>query len=186
MSPITQKTEIQKVIILGLDNSGKTCILVSLKDDTNLLSYFSLKPTKSINIERFNLENNIEMAIWDFGGQEHYREEYLKDFSKYADGVDKAIYVIDVQDIERYDLALKYLEEIINCLQEENIILEISIFLHKYDPNISKKEKFRNIDQLVKEKIIKQIKEIFPPEYKFKVFKSSIYTVFDKELVDIE
>jgi len=42
-----------KILIMGLDNSGKTSILMSLRENTNLLSYFSLKPTKGLSVEEF-------------------------------------------------------------------------------------------------------------------------------------
>ena len=54
-----------------------------------------------------------EYNIWDFGGQEGYRKEYLDNFEKYLTGANKIIYVIDVQDSTRYDLALEYMENVI-------------------------------------------------------------------------
>ncbi|MHA1130339.1 MAG: ADP-ribosylation factor-like protein [Candidatus Helarchaeota archaeon] len=56
-----------KIVIMGLDNSGKTSIVLSLSKDTNLLSYFSLKPTQGINISTLE-ENGLRFVIWDFGG----------------------------------------------------------------------------------------------------------------------
>lgn len=176
------KLVLQKIIILGLDNSGKTCILVSLKEDTNLLSYFSLKPTKGVHIERFDCDE-VNMAIWDFGGQNKYREDYLREFSKYLDGVDKAIYVIDVQDRERYELALDYLKEIIEKIIAEKLKVDFSVFLHKYDPNLKKQEEFKDIDEIVKKELIEKIRALFPSDYNHKIFRTSIYTVFDKELI---
>ena len=46
-----------KILIMGLDNSGKTSILLSLRKDTNLLSYCALKPTLGIDIKKFDTED---------------------------------------------------------------------------------------------------------------------------------
>jgi len=127
-----------KILILGLDNSGKTTILLSLKEDTNLLSYLSLKPTRGVNIEQFK-EPNLSIYVWDFGGQKEYRSDYITNFTKYIKEVDEILYIIDIQDHRRYDEALKYLEEIIFSIEQEQNGIELSIFLHKYDPYLKNK-----------------------------------------------
>ncbi|MHA1766289.1 MAG: ADP-ribosylation factor-like protein [Promethearchaeota archaeon] len=166
-----------KFLLFGLDNSGKTSILLSLTRNTNLLSYVSLKPTREINIVNFEAGNKI-INLWDFGGQEKYRNKYLQDLSEYLYNVDKIIFVIDVQDTERYDLALDYLTQILNFLKKSDEIFEFSIFLHKHDPNLETLEKFKDgkyIDELTE-----KIKRIIPSEFSCGVFKTSIYTVFTK------
>ena len=55
-------------------------------------------PTK--NIERTTLvEKNV--VVWDFGGQETYRNEYLADPESYLSSISYAFYVVDVQDYYR-------------------------------------------------------------------------------------
>lgn len=180
-APFTDQ-KITKVLLLGLDNSGKTSILLSLKEDSNLLSFFSLKPTKGLKIE--NIEGQeINMSIWDFGGQEQYRDGYLDKFDKYVQGVTKMIFVIDVQDIARYDLALKYLSDIIHILTVIDKKIDFSIFFHKYDPNLKKNDKFKKIDEIMKNKLIDRVKKIIPSSFNYNMFKTSIYTVFDKTLI---
>ena len=48
----TTHLEQEKILVLGLDNSGKTSIVLALKGNENLLSYYSLKPTKGIQINK--------------------------------------------------------------------------------------------------------------------------------------
>ena len=96
-----------KILVMGLDNSGKTSIILSLKKDTNLLSYYSLQPTQGLNITNIE-DQGVTYNIWDFGGQEQYRQDYLINFEKHIQGVNRVIYVIDVQDSERYEIALQY------------------------------------------------------------------------------
>ncbi len=178
-SQVTQKPK--KILLLGLDNSGKTSILLSLKEDINIMSFYALKPTKGVNIEDIEFQNTT-ISIWDFGGQEQYREEYLRDFNKYAVKANKIIFVIDVQNRARYDLALNYLNDIVNLLEKEDIYIDISIFLHKYDPNLTKKKEFKDIDKIVNFEMIKNIKQIISSKFNYDIFKTTIYTVFEKYL----
>ncbi len=181
MSNTTIKEKASKIIVMGIDNSGKSSILLSLREDTNLMSYLSLYPTKGIDIQTFGT-NESEISCWDFSGQEQYRKSHLKNLNKYLESANKIIFVIDVQDIERYDLALKYLENVINKLKQENIQIEFSIFLHKYDPNISKQEKFKDISKKINLELINKIESIMPNEINYNIFKTTIYTVFEKTL----
>lgn len=174
-----------KILIMGLDNSGKTSILISLSKDSNILSYCSIKPTIGINVNTIDTEG-LMMSVWDFGGQEKFRNEYLQNFKNYFEGTNKIIFVIDVQDIKRYTLALDYFEKILNLLKNSENHVELSIFLHKYDPNLDFKEEFKEIDSIVESRLINKLVEIIPSEFDYNLFKTSIYTVFDKCLIQIK
>lgn len=166
----------KKILIMGLDNSGKTSILLCLKGIKNLLSFYSIKPTKGADVINFKISDS-NYNIWDFGGQEAFREEYLENFDQYITGTDKIIYVIDIQDIERYNLALDYMEEVIKRLHKDNVI-DLSIFLHKFDPDLPQYNK--NINENSVKDIINLIKEKIPPNFNYSIHKTSIYTIFEK------
>jgi len=173
--------KIKKVLIMGLDNSGKTSIVLCLKGIKNLLSFYSLNPTKGISINKFRaLDSNFN--IWDFGGQEQFRGDYLKNFNKHIIGTKKIIYVIDVQDIERYDTSLEYLKNITILIMKEKNNIEFSIFLHKFDPDIEITNKEINKEVLLN--LINRIKDSIPSDLNFTIHKSSIYTVFQKSSID--
>lgn len=174
----------KKIIIMGLDNSGKTSILLSLKEDTNLLSYFSIHPTLGVNIEEFEVDDSI-MTIWEFGGQKKYREEYIKNkhYLNYFNEIDNIIYVMDVQDMGRYDESLIYLEKVIDFLDQNEIKVDLCIFFHKFDPNLTKKDKFRDIDKIVLTRLLSKIKDKIPENINCKFFKTTIYTIFEKFLI---
>lgn len=177
-----KKEPYKKILLMGLDNSGKTTILLCLRENTNLLSYLSLKPTKGLNIENFDKPDQ-KLSLWDFGGQEEYREGYLSNFSKYTTEITKLIFVIDVQDINRYEKSLLYFQNIIQLLEKDRNFVEISVFLHKYDPNLTKQEKFKSIDDIINKLLIKRIIEIIPASFCFEIFRTSIYTIFEKGFV---
>ncbi|MHA1229883.1 MAG: ADP-ribosylation factor-like protein [Candidatus Helarchaeota archaeon] len=169
----------KKIVFMGLDNSGKTSIVLSLKKDVNLLSYYSLTPTHGVDIVNIETQGK-QYSVWDCGGQETYRQEYLKN-QNYLSNVDKIIYVIDVQDIERYDTALKYLSNLIDLLKSRNISVKLSIFLHKFDPNLEEDPNFS--DDKIKTNLIDKIKTIIPSDFEYDIFKTTIYTVFHKIMI---
>lgn len=170
-----------KILIVGLDNCGKTSIILSLtKNDTNLLSYYSIKPTVGAQIVNVD-EGVTKYNIWELGGQEQYRKEYLKDLDKYFHGTDCLIFVFDIQDVSRFDVALEYLNNIINLIPANLNLADFSIFLHKYDPLLEIQSSFSKI---VVADLIAKIKKVVPPRYKFKLFKTSIFTVFKKDSIN--
>lgn len=65
------------VIVVGLDNSGKTTIINHLKGQTNV----EVTPTIGYNVEKFT-KNNFNFTIFDMSGvdthrdlwESHYRE----------------------------------------------------------------------------------------------------------------
>ncbi len=167
----------KKILIMGLDNSGKTSILLCLRGIKNLLSFYSIKPTKGADVVSFKISNS-NYNIWDFGGQEAFREEYLENFNQYIIGTSKIIYVIDIQDIERYNLALNYMEEVIKLLQEDDRSVDFSIFLHKFDPDLEQYNK--NVNENSVKEFINLMKERVPPNFNYSIHKTSIYTIFEK------
>jgi small GTP-binding protein len=182
MNSVNVNQESTKVIIVGLDNCGKTSILISLKQDSNLLSYITLNPTRGTNIEEITGEER-RIRVWDLGGQQQYRTKHLKKFNEYIIGVKTLIFVIDIQDTTRYKLALNYFKDIIDLLDENKKFINISIYLHKYDPNLKKQKEFQNIDKLITGELIKPIEQMISSDFKYNIFKTSIYTIFEKTLV---
>ena len=167
----------KKIVLMGLDNSGKTSIVMCLKGVKNLSSFNTISPTRGFETINFSALG-LEFNIWDFGGQQKLREGYLENFNDHIRGASKLIYVIDIQDEKRYDTALEYLAEIIKLLRKNKISLEFSLFLHKFDPDLEilKKE----IKEEVLQPLLKQIDDIIPPDFQFAIYKTSIYTVFQK------
>jgi len=171
----------KKILIMGLDQAGKTCIVKCLQGIKNLSSFSMTKPTMDFNRINFNALGS-EFIILDFGGQEAYREKHLKKFNSYIENTDKFIYVIDIQDADRYPLAIDFLKEIIKLIPSKHkLLIEFSVFLHKYDSDwdILNDE---TIEQNIK-KLIEQIKEIFSTNFNYNIHKTSIYTVFEKSSI---
>ena len=78
-----------KIIILGIQNAGKTTILYRL----SLGQLVQTTPTIGSNVEEISY-NNVKLQAWDLGGQESTRSVW----DVYFVNTDAIIYVIDSHD----------------------------------------------------------------------------------------
>ncbi|MHA2282257.1 MAG: ADP-ribosylation factor-like protein [Promethearchaeota archaeon] len=163
-----------KILLVGLDNSGKTSIFNCLKGIKNISAFNSLRPTRGAIWNDFEAMNTSYLIV-DLGGQNAYRSEYFTDFSKYLAGTSKIIYVIDIQDTNRYDEALEYMNRVINLIDNKRDV-DFSIFLHKYDSDFT-------FDNAVINKLIKKIRQVIRPNFVYSLHKTSIYAIFEKSTI---
>ncbi|MFX1278173.1 MAG: ADP-ribosylation factor-like protein [Promethearchaeota archaeon] len=126
-----QKPEPSKLLFTGLDDAGKTSIILSLQREFSKIAVLS--PTRGAQRRVFDFLGK-EIAEWDLGGQISYRISYLKNPGKFFDGTEIAIYVIDVQNKPRIPEAMSYFKDVIDQFRELEIEPPIYIFLHKFDP----------------------------------------------------
>ncbi|MFX1276920.1 MAG: ADP-ribosylation factor-like protein, partial [Promethearchaeota archaeon] len=176
-SVVVERKE-QKVIVVGLSNAGKTTILSKFGGQLGIKDLTKLKPTKGVERKEVNTKN-LNLNIWDFGGQLEYRNRYLREPEKYFFRVDLVIYVIDVQDQENFEESLEYFESILDYLIRIEEYPYILIFLHKFDPDLKEdNEILLNVEYLKDE-----IKNIFKTKKKldYEIYLSSIYSIIAKE-----
>ena len=83
-----------KIIILGMQNAGKTTILYRL----SLGQLVKTTPTIGSNVEELTY-NNVKFQAWDLGGQESTRSVW----DVYYMNTDAIVYVIDSIDDEYYE-----------------------------------------------------------------------------------
>ena len=173
-----EKTE-QKVVVVGLDNAGKTALLTKFGNRLGIGDLAKLKPTKGINRQQI-IADDLELIIWDFGGQEEYRKKYLANPEQYFLQMNLLMYVIDVQDPDRFDDSIEYFGEILDVitLLEENPY--VIIYIHKFDPDIkSEPEVLLNIE-LLKEKLTELFEEK-SYKYDYEIFLTSIFSLISNE-----
>jgi GTPase SAR1 family protein len=174
---IIEKKE-QKVIVVGLGNAGKTTILTKFGGQLGMKDLTRLKPTKGVERKEVKTKN-LNLNVWDFGGQQEYRKRYLQEPEKYFFRVDLVIYVIDVQDSESYDESLDYFKNILEYLMRIEEYPYVLIFIHKFDPDLKEEnEILLNIEHLKDE-----IKKIFKDKKKldYEIYLSSIFSIIAKE-----
>jgi small GTP-binding protein len=161
-----------KIIVSGLDNAGKTSILTALDKKYDFAKdIVQLKPTIRVEYHKMNfLKNNT--TFWDMGGQETYRDIYINYQDVYFDATDLLIYVIDIQDPERFENSLEYLDAILSFFKESEMEVPLIVTFHKYDPELkADKNILANIDKL-RERILNKY-----PNFNILFQQSSIYDI---------
>ena len=82
-----------RILILGLDGSGKTTFVKRLKnEDTSTIS-----PTVGFNVDTIAI-NTFNVSLWDIGGQKSIREFWRNYFEK----TDALIWVVDSAAPQRF------------------------------------------------------------------------------------
>ncbi|KAK0396301.1 hypothetical protein QR680_001663 [Steinernema hermaphroditum] len=88
-----------QVVMLGLDNAGKSTIIYRLK----LNQFVQPTPTIGFNCEKFRLTSGSArgqgFSLWDVGGQEKLRPLW-RSYIRHTDAV---LFVIDSTDVERFE-----------------------------------------------------------------------------------
>ena len=57
-----------KILVIGLDNSGKSTLIHHLKPKTTTATPFEVTPTVGFQIEEFK-KNNVNFTVFDMSGQ---------------------------------------------------------------------------------------------------------------------
>ncbi|XP_054152949.1 ADP-ribosylation factor-like protein 2 [Oppia nitens] len=107
---IKQKEKEVRLLVLGLDNSGKTTILKKLNGE----DVHTISPTLGFTISSFE-HKNLKLNVWDVGGQKSLRAFWRN----YFEATDGLIFVVDSSDTLRLNDAK---EELKNLLQEERLL----------------------------------------------------------------
>ncbi|KAL3586321.1 hypothetical protein D5086_013188 [Populus alba] len=98
-----------RILVLGLDNAGKTTILYRLQ----MGEVVSTIPTIGFNVETVQY-NNIKFQVWDLGGQTSIRPYWRC----YFPNTQAIIYVVDSSDTDRLVIAK---DEFHAILEEEEL-----------------------------------------------------------------
>lgn len=100
------------VLLIGLDNSGKTTMFL---DKRNLPDFYEVRPT--LNMDLYMIKETQfqkQLLIYDCSGQYRYRSNW-KNMLQEVDGV---IFVIDTTETERFFLVQ---QEIYNLIEYQSI-----------------------------------------------------------------
>ncbi|KAL3317005.1 Arf GTPase arl1 [Cichlidogyrus casuarinus] len=103
-----------RILILGLDNAGKTTILYRLATD----NVVTTTPTIGFNVEAVTIKN-LKFQVWDLGGQQCIRP-YWRCYYAHTDAI---IYVVDSSDQERMGLTKNELKEMLSEEELKNTVL---------------------------------------------------------------
>ena len=132
-----------KIIILGLQEAGKTTILYRL----SLGQFVKTSPTIGSNVEELTY-NNVKFQAWDLGGQESIRALW----DVYYVNTDAVIYVIDSKDDENFEISKSEFYKVLANKNLKNSV--ILIFANKQDLPGAK-----NINKIVEDYELSKIKD---------------------------
>lgn len=159
-------SETLKIMVIGLENVGKTSILYTLERRYSLLG--KLTPTKGIERSTFKIFG-YQVSAWDLGGQETYRNGYLKKYIFFEE-TDLILYCVDVNEPKNFELAIDYYRKILKIFTELKQSPPIILLIHKVDPDIKHAPKIRdNVN------FLKNMLQEASNGFDVKFFETSIY-----------
>jgi len=127
------------ILILGLDNAGKTVILYCLKLGEPM--DYTI-PTLGFNVEQVEYKG-LTINAWDLGGQTTYRTLW----HSYYESANAVVYIIDSADRQRFEESRKELEALMR--HPDLSSKPFLIFANKQDlPNAADKQEIINIFKL--------------------------------------
>jgi len=111
-----------RILLLGLDNAGKTSVLKKLSDE----EVSHIMPTQGFNIKSLT-KDGFKLNVWDIGGQKSIRPYWRN----YFENTDCLVYVIDSADERRVEETGVELQAL---LQEEKLVeVPVLILANKQD-----------------------------------------------------
>ena len=117
----TSNNDEKRVLLLGLDNAGKTSVLLQFKEQTFTASNV---PTVGLNIEQIEFKN-VTWIFWDVGGQA------TRLWKHYFDTVSALMFVIDCTDKQRL---MKSHDALHKVARDEKLkCLPIMVLINKVD-----------------------------------------------------
>jgi GTPase SAR1 family protein len=167
--PLSSKRNL-KIVFAGLDNSGKTSMILGLEKKYSKMT--NIQPTKGVNRSQSSIMG-LTISIWDLGGQDSYRTQYVKDAAElYLFDIDLLFFLIDVRDKNRFNESADYYKQILNVLGKFEQNPPVIICLHKSEAT---QENDAGVN--VKENIAaaRQLFEAASEDFSTKFFETSIF-----------
>jgi len=122
LKKLKQKEKEVRLLMLGLDNAGKTTILKKFNGE----DISEIAPTLGFNIKSLD-HRGFKLNIWDVGGQRSLRS-YWRNYFEATDGL---VWVVDSADRRRMEDCKA---ELAGLLQEERLLgATLLVFANKQD-----------------------------------------------------
>lgn len=122
LKKMKQKEKEMRILILGLDNAGKTTILKRFNGEP----IDTISPTLGFNIKTLE-HRGFKLNMWDVGGQKSLRS-YWKNYFECTDGL---IWVVDSADKRRLEDCMNELHGLL--LEERLAGATLLVFANKQD-----------------------------------------------------
>ena len=122
LKKVKQKEQELRILILGLDNAGKTTIMKRVCGE----DIHEISPTVGFNIKSLEY-NSYTLNLWDVGGQKSIRT-YWRNYFEQTDGI---IWVVDSVDRWRLEECRNQLHDLLG--QEKLAGASLLVFANKQD-----------------------------------------------------
>ena len=155
-------SEVLNIVLLGLENAGKTTLLNTLKGE----KFRETRTTIGINVDLINY-NGYKFQAIDVGGQRVFRDTLWPQYTKLASGV---IYIFDIFDKSKLSEAKKWFDEIQTWVTEKAVFLFLA---NKIDLK-EEKQDFMSLDDIIKSFNLERFS--LYPEQSFRIFEISAKT----------
>lgn len=188
---LTKPISFFKIVVAGLDNSGKTSIITYLTQILPRTEFMerikTLAPT--LGVQRYQVSiAGLPLVLWELGGQENFRQQYLQFPERYFLETHLFLFVIDCSDRERRKNAIAYLSNVLRVMKFLQIdpLPPIRFFMHKIDQS-DKINSEKYLQEYVQEIKTCISKEGFTegPYYYTSVYDDKLRTVFGQILGEI-
>jgi ADP-ribosylation factor-like protein 3 len=117
-----QKNNEAKLLVLGLDNAGKTSCVKALADQPIV----DVMPSQGFHVKEM-IQEGFKLTVWDIGGQRSIRQFW----GHYYENTDALIYVVDSADKRRVEETGIALAELI--AEEKLAGVPVLVFANKQD-----------------------------------------------------
>ncbi|CAI5744014.1 unnamed protein product [Peronospora destructor] len=122
LKKVKEKEKEIRILMLGLDNAGKTTILKKFMGQ----DITEISPTLGFDIQTFEYKD-FKLNVWDVGGQQTIRS-YWRNYFEQTDGL---VWVVDSADRRRLESCKR---ELANLLTQEKLAgATLLIFANKQD-----------------------------------------------------
>ncbi len=156
-----------KILFTGLDASGKTSFLRAIKKKYSAL--IGIHPTKGFKRSQQSILGR-NLLEWDIGGQEKYRNKFIKDASIYLFDTNLLFFLVDIRNKKRFKEAGEFFKNILDRLRGLEQYPPIILCIHKMDPEIEDEEKYRKRAEKIRE-VFGKLADGFPIRF----FETSIF-----------
>ncbi len=156
-----------KISLVGLSGCGKTSIYSTTLGGMAPMEVKDLGPTVMYEVKSHNYLG-LQISLWDFGGQEKYRQSYLET-PKLLANTTILVFVLDLHHPEDFKKADNYFKEVFSAIKEGGGDPHIIIFYHKYDTEEYPKDQLE--ENLNKAKELPFIREVDPESFITSIYR---------------
>ncbi len=156
-----------KISLVGLSGCGKTSIYSTTLGGMTPMEVKDLGPTVMYEVKSHNYLG-LQISLWDFGGQEKYRQSYLET-PKLLANTTILVFVLDLHHPEDFKKADNYFKEVFSAIKESGGDPHMIIFYHKYDTEEYAKDQLE--ENLNKAKELPFIREVGPESFITSIYR---------------